>query len=118
MPTYMKHLPTDIYGIKANEYIKDLLSDFIKDVCEGSVSHEEAMREIQMCEHMALSQYVDIPYGIEGDHLIRELVARINYFFKRLENDFEDILENSMERYDNNQSLTITAALGGIWVDY
>ncbi len=99
-----------------NLYITELLNDLIKDISEKSIEEEEALDALLSTDHMFLSQYVDIPRGIEGDHCIREIVEQLEIFFREFTNGDTFYYEELKRRYDNNQETNITPTEEGIWI--
>jgi len=116
MPEQRKFIPTGLSGKGMNLYVKEMLDDLIRDVCEGSISQDDAIMAISLSDHMHLPQYIDIPRGIEGDHFIREVIADLERFIWVLTNHFEDYFELAKERYSNNERLSIEPVEAGVWI--
>lgn len=114
---YVKHFPTRIKGIKANLYVCETVNDLIKDICTPGKDRVEVMCEMLTSQHWYLDQYIDIPRGIEGDHLIREITTALNYFIMSLFNTYEEYFELIIEGYNTNKRIEFQPGSEGIWIE-
>ena len=114
---YIKHFRTTINNKQINKYIAFCMEEFIRECCKENNTLADGLLYISMTSHDHLDYYINIPRGIEGDHLIRAVDDAVKCFISRFPNRHEEYLSIIIDAYKTNHRIEIKSSEHGIWID-
>lgn len=114
---YMKYFNTRISNRRINQYIAQCLKDFLAESTKEGNDIIDGLLKVTQSEHWELDLYIDIPRGVEGDHLVRDVTNKIEKFMYEFLRYHEQYVELLIEAYNKYHRIDTYANRDGIWVE-